>query len=304
MPKLEEVTIRGGFHEGEMSVSEFGELGWGVHRSDGRVISQSEMDGRLDPGEGNADYLIKTSEPAPTVTSPARLPSLKRLHVISPTPFEHLIRKIQPFAPSLSHIRLSDLQANDYGLVRTIFSELVERDVVPSVLPRLHERQWSAIPTALPVDWAPIIPRPDVLRKLILQPSAPPPKPEKQCGCCSGYYQVDDMTRLLREMARESEGDMFVFLPAGHHEWDSDAPSSGLVRDGYSYEEALRSWSDTACGAGKGCWTEKDEVNIDVVCEDAGEDTGWEEMFVERRGWTVDRSVLRYLLEKPKQGVP
>lgn len=298
MPKLEEVTIRGGFWEGEMSRREFGDLGGGGHAFES--ISRLESgSGHLSPGRGSAEH-PESSESTLSVTTSVRLPSLKRLHLISPTLFEPFIRKIQPLAPSLSHIRLSDLEATNYNLACTIFSELVERDVVPSVLPGLHEGQWSSIPTALPVEWLPILPRHGVFERLILHPSTLPPKPEKQCGCCSGYYQLDDMTRLLREMARESNGDAFVFLPAGHPGKNASR-LGGCSGEGYSYEEALRSWGDRACGDGQGCWTQKNDVDIDVPSEDVSKDTGWEEILVQRRGWTVDRSVLRYLLDRPSQ---
>lgn len=287
MPRLEEVTIRGGFHEGEIGMRDLGEFEVGG----GERMLQLEGGGHLIPGPGNADAASDTSGPKPSVDATARLPSLKRLHLISPTPFEPFIRKLQPLAPSLSHIRLSDLQATDYTLARTLFSELVERDIVPSVLPGLHEHQWSSIPTALPIDWMPLLPRPDIFERLVLQPYVLPSQPDKICGCCSGYYQMDDMTRLLREMARMSEGGAFVFVPADCSRRDA-AALNGFGR--YSYEEALRSWRYRACDVGDGCWKERGEVDIDVAqTEDAGDETEEEEMLVWKREWSVDRSVLR-----------
>jgi hypothetical protein len=86
---------------------------------------------------------------------------------------------------------------------------------------------------------------------------------------------VDDMTRLLREMAREARGgccgrgrgagderdeeeeedddeSVFVFLPPGPR------------HNAYSFEEGYRHWLGRA-GGERGCWIEQDEVDIDAT---------------------------------------
>jgi len=69
------------------------------------------------------------------------------------------------------------------------------------------------------------------------------------------------MTRLLREMARESsravaeggegEESVFVFLPPGPR------------HNAYSFEEGYRDWLGRATGE-RGCWKEQYEVDIDA----------------------------------------
>ncbi|KAI0302791.1 hypothetical protein B0F90DRAFT_1712062 [Multifurca ochricompacta] len=126
-------------------------------------------------------------------------------------------------------------------MVRALHSELAERGIVPARLERLRDHQWSAEPRAVPVDWERFLPSEGALRRLVLQPVQLPPAPEQLCGCCSGYYRVDDMTRLLREMAREKlalseEGSVYVFLPPGPR------------HNAYGFEEGYRDWLGRATG--------------------------------------------------------
>ena len=91
-------------------------------------------------------------------------------------------------------------------MAQALHSELAKRGAVrPHAVPTpLREHQWNTEPRAVPVDWERFLPPPGKLRHLVAQPAQLPPTPEQLCGCCSGYYRVDDMTHLLREMARES----------------------------------------------------------------------------------------------------
>jgi hypothetical protein len=135
------------------------------------------------------------------------LPVLRRLHLASPISFDQFLYRLRPLAPHLTHRRLSELLAFDYNMARAIHSELAERGSVPAQFPRPHESQWSSTePCTVPVDWERFLPPPAQLRRIVVQPSQLPRAPEQLCGCYSGYYRVDDMTRLLREMARESYG--------------------------------------------------------------------------------------------------
>lgn len=243
MPKLEDLTVRGGFNEGDLR--DFGHSELTREYGHGATISGSTDGGVLDVELENSRGPPIEQQSAITA---ALLPSLKRLHLISPIPFELFLYRLQSLVPALSHLRLSDLQATNYALARAIFSELAERDIVPSKL-NLHDRQWLATHKAQPIEWAPILPTADVLQKLILQPCALPPKPERPCGCCSAYYQIDDMTRLLEEMACEAEGDTFVYVPAGHQAVHGGrARTLGEDYSGFDYEEALHSWRERAQG--------------------------------------------------------
>jgi hypothetical protein len=200
------------------------------------------------------------------------LPALQRLHLASPISFDLFLHRLRPLAPKLSHVRLSELLAFDFDMVRALHSELSERGIVPAQFPRLREQQWSVEPRAVPVDWECFLPPPETLRRLVVQPAQLPPAPEQLCGCCSGYYRVDDMTRLLREMAREAQGrrlpgageetegfgekaeerdSVFVFLPPGPR------------HNAYSFEEGYRDWLGRTAGE-RGCWKEQDEVDIDA----------------------------------------
>lgn len=194
------------------------------------------------------------------------LPALRRLHLASPISFDLFLQRLRPLAPDLTHVRLSELLAFDYDMARALHSELAERGIVPARLPRLRERQWSAEPRAVPVDWERFLPPPHALRRLVVQPAQLPPAPEELCGCCSGYYRVDDMTRLLREMAREAlvphgeeDAAMYVFLPPGPR------------HNAYGFEEGYRDWLGRTAG-GKGCWKEQGEVDIDAKSLGAGGD--------------------------------
>jgi hypothetical protein len=153
---------------------------------------------RAAQGQGGTTTYDEEAEDAPT------LPVLRRLHLASPISFDLFLHRLRPLAPGLTHVRLSELLAFDYDMARALHSELAERGAVPAQFPRLRERQWSAEPRAVPVDWERFLPPPGTLRRLVVQPAQLPPAPEQLCGCCSGYYRVDDMTRLLREMAREA----------------------------------------------------------------------------------------------------
>ncbi|KAH9059502.1 hypothetical protein EDB87DRAFT_1621230 [Lactarius vividus] len=241
-PRLEELSIRGGFDTRlrDYDGAQGGEARLHLHEA-----------ARED--ECGADADAQT------------LPALRRLHLASPISFDLFLQRLRPLAPDLTHVRLSELLAFDYDMARALHSELAERGIVPARLPRLRERQWSAEPRAVPVDWDRFLPPPDALRRLIVQPAQLPPAPEELCGCCSGYYRVDDMTRLLREMAREAlvphgeDAAMYVFLPPGPR------------HNAYGFEEGYRDWLGRTAG-GKGCWKEQGEVDIDAKSLGVGGD--------------------------------
>ena len=76
------------------------------------------------------------------------------------------------------------------------------------------------------------------------------------------YYRVGDMTRLLREIAREA-----IMLP------EEDAPVyvfllPGPRHNAYGFREGYRDWL-----GGRRCWREQGEVNIDTKAVAAGGDT-------------------------------
>jgi len=279
-PRLEELSIRGGFdtrlrdYDGAVGSTAMtarlarlraGMGGEGEGEGEGGTRELGELSPTMDEYED-------VDEDEPT------LPALRRLHLASPISFDLFLHRLHPLAPNLTHLRLSELLAFDYDMARALHSELAERGAVPAQFPRLHERQWNAEPRAVPVDWERFLPPPGKLRRLVVQPAQLPPAPEQLCGCCSGYYRVDDMTRLLREMARESCGRrrrrhgcdggsamgseddwyddedeaVFVFLPPGPR------------HNAYSFEEGYRHWLGRAAG-GRGCWIEQDEVDIDAV---------------------------------------
>ncbi|KAH9041486.1 hypothetical protein EDB83DRAFT_1625606 [Lactarius deliciosus] len=250
-PRLAELSIRGGFdtrlrdyYDGAPQVGEAHSL---------RLREAAAV------AEGDGEEEECGGEPT--------LPALRRLHLASPISFDLFLQRLRPLAPGLTHVRLSELLAFDYDMARALHSELAERGIVPARLPRLRERQWSAEPRAVPVDWERFLPPPHALRRLVVQPAQLPPAPEELCGCCSGYYRVDDMTRLLREMAREAlvpQGEedavMYVFLPPGPR------------HNAYGFEEGYRDWLGRTAG-GKGCWTEQGEVDIDAKSLGAGGDS-------------------------------
>ena len=117
--------------------------------------------------------------------------------------------------------RSSSHLASDYNMVRAPHSELAECGIVPARLPP-PRAPGSAEPRAVPVDWDRFLPSPGTLHRLVVQPVQLPPAPGK-CGCCSGYYRIDDMamTRFLRETASEAivlpeeDAPVYVFLPPG-----------------------------------------------------------------------------------------
>ncbi|KAI0052065.1 hypothetical protein FA95DRAFT_1554041 [Auriscalpium vulgare] len=224
-PMLEELTIRGGF------------------------------DTRLRDYDGASHHDDDDDDAARVEASAPTLPSLRRLHLISPISFDLFLLRLRPLAPGISHVRLSELLPFDYDMTRQLYSELAARALVPPRLPGLRDCMWSAEPVARPVDWVAFLPQETVLAQLVLQPSQLPREPDRMCGCCTGYYRVDDMTRLLKEMAREAFSDQYVFLPAGKRR--------GL---GYAFEEGMADWRSRAIG-GKGCWKERGEVDIDFVQE-------------------------------------
>ncbi|KAH9023925.1 hypothetical protein EDB84DRAFT_448446 [Lactarius hengduanensis] len=247
-PRLAELSIRGGF-DTRLRDSYDGAPQGGEARSlrlrEAAAVEEEECGGDVDE---------------------VTLPALRRLHLASPISFDLFLQRLRPLAPALTHVRLSELLAFDYDMARALHSELAERGIVPARLPRLRERQWSAEPRAVPVDWERFLPPPHALRRLVVQPAQLPPAPEELCGCCSGYYRVDDMTRLLREMAREAlvphgEGDaaVYVFLPPGPR------------HNAYGFEEGYRDWLGRTAG-GKGCWKEQGEVDIDAKSLGVGED--------------------------------
>ena len=282
-PRLEELSIRGGFdtrlrdYDGAVGATamtaRLARLGAGVG-GEGEGEGGTREPGEVSPPAMD-EYEDDVDEDEPT------LPALRRLHLASPISFDLFLHRLHPLAPSLTHLRLSELLAFDYDMARALHSELAERGAVPAQFPRLRERQWNAEPRAVPVDWERFLPPPGKLRRLVVQPAQLPPAPEQLCGCCSGYYRVDDMTRLLREMARESrgrrrscggsttgyedgrydvddgdEGDddeaVFVFLPPGPR------------HNAYSFGEGYRDWLGRAAGE-RGCWVEQDEVDIDAM---------------------------------------
>ena len=288
-PRLEELSIRGGF---DTRLRDFDGAAGGAPTTMTlrvRASEGGEPEGGTTRGSGGAS--------PPTTTTimmedgheheheaEATLPALRRLHLASPISFDLFLHRLRPLAPHLTHLRLSELLAFDFDMARALHSELAERGAVPAQFPRLRERQWSAEPRAGPVDWERFLPPPGMLRRLVVQPAQLPPAPEQLCGCCSGYYRVDDMTRLLREMAREArggccgrgrgrgrgagamggEGDdrdeeededdesVFVFLPPGPR------------HNAYSFEEGYRHWLGRA-GGERGCWIDQDKVDIDAT---------------------------------------
>ena len=246
-PLLAELSIRGGF---DTRLREYDS----AQHGDTRARMWEAADGE---GDGGGRRRGETDEPT--------LPALRRLHLSSPISFDLFLQRLRPLAPGLTHVRLSELLAYDYDMVRALHSELAERGIVPARLPRLRERQWSAEPRAVPVDWDRFLPPPGTLHRLVVQPAQLPPAPEELCGCCSGYYRVDDMTRLLREMAREAilmpeeDAPVYVFLPPGPR------------HNAYGFREGYRDWLGRAVGE-RGCWKEQDEVDIDAKAVAAGGD--------------------------------
>lgn len=242
-PLLTELSIRGGFDT----------------RLRDYDSAQGEGRSRLREAAGEETKDGGEEEDLPT------LPALRRLHLASPISFDLFLQRLRPLAPGLTHVRLSELLAFDYDMARALHSELAERGIVPARLPRLRERQWSAEPRAGPVDWDRFLPPPDALQRLVVQPAQLPPAPEELCGCCSGYYRVDDMTRLLREMAREAlvlpgeDAPVYVFLPPGPR------------HNAYGFREGYTDWLGRAAGE-RGCWKEQGEVDIDAKAL-AGEST-------------------------------
>ena len=250
-PCLEELSIRGGF---DTRLRDYDNAQGEVRLRLQEVVTDDgdgEEEGGVS-GTARAKYgegVMAEDEPT--------LPALRRLHLASPISFDLFLQRLRPLAPGLTHVRLSELLAFDYDMARALHSELAECGIVPARLPRLRERQWSAEPRAVPVDWERFLPPPPALRRLIVQPAQLPPAPEELCGCCSGYYRVDDMTRLLREMAREAlvplgeDAPMYVFLPPGPR------------HNAYGFEEGYRDWLGRAAGE-RGCWKEQGEVDIDA----------------------------------------
>jgi hypothetical protein len=272
-PLLEELSIRGGFdtrlrdYDGAVSTVTSRQRG---AQGDGGAVGDGDGGGAGEVGPPGLEY---RDHDEPT------LPALRRLHLASPISFDLFLHRLSPLAPNLSHVRLSELLAFDYDMVHALHSELSERGIVPAHFPGLRELLWNAEPRAVPVDWERFLPPPGKLRRLVVQPAQLPPAPEQLCGCCSGYYRVDDMTRLLREMARESRGRrgcaraeveemvagdeeereeeeegedaVFVFLPPGPR------------HNAYSFEEGHRDWLGRAAGE-RGCWKDQDEVDIDA----------------------------------------
>ncbi|KAF8260324.1 hypothetical protein EI94DRAFT_1748945 [Lactarius quietus] len=246
-PRLAELSIRGGFdtrlrdHDSAQHVEA---------RMQVREPASEDED-----EDGGGSSAKRDEQPT--------LPALRRLHLASPISFDLFLQRLRPLAPGLTHVRLSELLAFDYDMARALHSELAERGIVPARLPRLRERQWSAEPRAVPVDWDRFLPPPGALQRLVVQPAQLPPAPEELCGCCSGYYRVDDMTRLLREMAREAlvlpdeEAPVYVFLPPGPR------------HNAYGFREGYRDWLGRAVGE-RGCWKEQGEVDIDAKALAAG----------------------------------
>ena len=294
-PLLEELSIRGGFdtrlrdYDGAVSIAALRQRG--AQAQDGGGSDDGSEGTGTGTGEPGLEY-SEDDDDEPT------LPALQRLHLASPISFDLFLHRLRPLAPNLSHLRLSELLAFDFDMARALHSELSERGIVPAHFPRLREQQWSVEPRAAPVDWERFLPPPEMLRRLVVQPAQLPPAPEQLCGCCSGYYRVDDMTRLLREMARDAEGrrrvpreekgaesgeeekekekeggedseedseSVFVFLPPGPR------------HNAYSFEEGYRDWLGRTAGE-RGCWKEQGDVDIDaeppapmvVASEDGG----------------------------------
>ena len=260
-PFLEELSIRGGFD------TRLRDYDGGVSTA---ALRQRGVQAQSGAGGGSEGTVSRTGEPGLEYTEDdddePTLPALQRLHLASPISFDLFLHRLRPLAPKLSHVRLSELLAFDFDMARALHSELSERGIVPAQFPRLHEQQWSVEPRAVPVDWERFLPPLEKLRCLVVQPSQLPPAPEQLCGCCSGYYRVDDMTRLLREMAREAqsrrlpreekegigaEEPVFVFLPPGPR------------HNAYSFEESYRDWLGRTAGE-RGCWKEQDDVDIDA----------------------------------------
>jgi hypothetical protein len=287
-PLLEELSIRGGFdtrlrdYDGAVSTATLRQRGTQAQGGGGGGGGgEGGGTGEIVGGAQGLEYREEDEEDEDEPT----LPALRRLHLASPISFDLFLHRLSPLAPNLSHVRLSELLAFDYDMAHALHSELSERGIVPTQFPRLRDQQWNAEPRAVPVDWERFLPPPGTLRRLVVQPAQLPPPPEQLCGCCSGYYRVDDMTRLLREMAREArghggravgeekgegedeeeEGSMFVFLPPGPR------------HNAYPIEEGYRDWLGRA-GGERGCWKEQDEVDIDakppapavVAAEDGG----------------------------------
>jgi len=274
-PRLEELSIRGGF---DTRLRDYdGAVGGTARLARLRAGAGGEGEGETrEPGEVSPamdDEYEDVEEDEPT------LPALRRLHLASPISFDLFLHRLHPLAPNLTHIRLSELLAFDYDMARALHSELAERGAVPAQFPRLRERQWNAEPRAVPVDWERFLPPPGKLRRLVVQPAQLPPAPEQLCGCCSGYYRVDDMTRLLREMARESRGrcrrscggDNVMGHEDGRYDDDGDDDEAVFVflppgprHNAYSFGEGYRDWLGRAAGE-RGCWVEQDEVDIDAL---------------------------------------
>jgi len=249
-PHLEELSIRGGFDTR-------------LRDHDGAVAGTTPRLRAAEGGGGEGEVGTSTVMDCAEDEEETTLPALRRLHLASPISFDLFLHRLRPLAPGLTHLRLSELLAFDFDMTRALHSELSERGAVPEQFPNLHDRLWSVDPQAVPVDWERFLPPPDKLRRLVVQPAQLPPAPEQLCGCCSGYYRVDDMTRLLREMARESsravaeggeseEEAVFVFLPPGPR------------HNAYSFEEGYRDWLGRATGE-RGCWKEQYEVDIDAL---------------------------------------
>ena len=277
-PLLEELSIRGGFDTRLRDYdSAQGELRLGLQEDEeGEGVGDGEEGAPYGNGNGRGAATMAEDEPT--------LPALRRLHLASPISFDLFLQRLRPLAPGLTHVRLSELLAFDYDMVRAIHSELAERCIVPARLPTLRERQWSAEPRAVPVDWERFLPPPGTLQRLVVQPAQLPPAPEELCGCCSGYYRVDDMTRLLREMAREARGlpceedaAVYVFLPPGPR------------HNAYGFEEGYRDWLGRTTGE-RGCWKEQGEVDIDAKSLTVGGDDD------NMRSWDIigKRSVSRW----------
>lgn len=259
-PHLEELSIRGGF---DTRLRDYDSAQGEVRTRLQEAATVAAAEGDEEEGDGSA-RAAKYDEGVVAEDEPT-LPALRRLHLASPISFDLFLQRLRPLAPGLTHVRLSELLAFDYDMARALHSELAERGIVPARLPRLRERQWSAEPRATPVDWERFLPPPSALRRLIVQPAQLPPAPEELCGCCSGYYRVDDMTRLLREMAREvlmqpgEDAAVYVFLPPGPR------------HNAYGFEEGYRDWLGRAAGE-RGCWKEQGEVDIDAKSLAAGGD--------------------------------
>jgi hypothetical protein len=276
-PLLEELSIRGGF---DTRLRDYdGAVSTAALRQRGAQAQGGGGDGsETRTGEPGLEY-TEDDDDEPT------LPALQRLHLASPISFDLFLHRLRPLAPKLSHVRLSELLAFDFDMVRALHSELSERGIVPAQFPSLREQQWSVEPRAVPVDWECFLPPPETLRRLVVQPAQLPPAPEQLCGCCSGFYRVDDMTRLLREMAREAQGcrlprgEKEEGIGEGEGEAEAEAEAEeeeaeeeeavfvflppGPRHNAYSFEEGYRDWLGRTAGE-RGCWKEQDEVDIDA----------------------------------------